>query len=756
MHSTGEETQLLDNTDSFQITLPESDHFDDSLADDLCELPSGQPAPHCDENKVNLDDSLCGDDIDIAGMDDTQLEENKQSHQESSLPEEAATETQDTSRYGLNKCSGLCTKEVDVANIILHSYPTVFPYQVCMFYSPFTSLCHGVIVHMHSVANLDDSLIDDDDTQLPPEVASMIHSDSNVTLDDEKKITVQEKTKEPPFVSPQSVIEPKSVDGKSDRNPGQLSEESSMDKHSNSVVTVTIGDSVTSDHSTLSSDDVPNQISTVKVRPSFGKKKKQFVAPTSTTLPQKTKSPKLTEECHLPVDTNVEESPTCSSPVMQDSINKENAPSKRTPETSFSAPKKTEALKVKQTDKPQVREGATKNTAKKATGAGGDSNKKEQKKQNNVSVKQAREQKRLEKEKAKLEKERLRKEKCLEQERKKAEREQNKMDKELKKLEKAQKNATKNKKAKVKPQTDTVTDTSTPSGGDGDGTSGNLSAITETVNQENVDTISPQPAERCSSGIESECITSTSNVAPSDETDNTTAGKEDDPELKSGETDTDSKTDDKTAEVETEPLSSVDVDVHSTPSNTDGIPTQKQAPNTTAAHVSRKTMNQAKKRLLPDNDKQDIGAKKFKPNPKNAKPIKKGGGRKSKHSVTASPVTPSTKGKSTKAVKRKAESPQASEPEPKRSKPANYSGPVWVQCDNVDCQKWRNLKSISDPSVVPDNWTCSMNDELDYNSCSAPEEVLSDLGDSQEFIESPFIPGSLVWAKMDGYPWYVL
>ena len=39
-------------------------------------------------------------------------------------------------------------------------------------------------------------------------------------------------------------------------------------------------------------------------------------------------------------------------------------------------------------------------------------------------------------------------------------------------------------------------------------------------------------------------------------------------------------------------------------------------------------------------------------------------------------------------------------------------------------------------------------------SCSAAEEHWSeDMGDSQEYVESPFIPGSLVWAKMDGYPW---
>ena len=545
----------------------------------------------------------------------------------------------------------------------------------------------------------------------------MIHSDTNVTTNIEESSVV-------PFVEPEKS---ESIDGKTGRV------DSFIDKHSILTTSPTTGDSVTSEQSTSSSDDIiPKKIGTVKVRPSFGKKKKQFVPPTtSTAVPLKTKSPNVTEEHSLQVDKSENESP--NSPVTQDAANKENAPSTRTPEKpAFSAPKKAEVLKVHQTDTPQVGKGTTKNTPKKATGAEDDSNQKEQKKLNKELVKQEREQKRLEKEKAKLEKERLREEKRLELERKKAEREQKKMEKELKKLEKTQKNATKNKKVKPIPQTDKQI---TPS------------AKTETVNQENADTVP--------------------SLQPADTTDNTPAGEEKDPKIKSGENDlnvTDSKTDDNySTEIETkdcEPHSLVDVNVSSMlPDKTDCIPAQKQTTNTNTAHVSRNSTTQDKKRTLPDDDKQDSGAKKFKPNTKNfkskeMKPIKKGGGKK-KLKTTITPMNPSTRGNSSKTTKRKAELPQASEPESKRSKPANYSGPVWVQCDNVDCQKWRNLKSISDPSQLPDNWTCSMSDEPDYNSCLAPEEVWSDLGDSQEFVESPFIPGSLVWAKMDGYPWYV-
>lgn len=47
------------------------------------------------------------------------------------------------------------------------------------------------------------------------------------------------------------------------------------------------------------------------------------------------------------------------------------------------------------------------------------------------------------------------------------------------------------------------------------------------------------------------------------------------------------------------------------------------------------------------------------------------------------------------------------------------------------------------------------NTDKERSSCLAPEEQWSDdVGDSQEYVESPFIPGSLVWAKLDKYPWY--
>ena len=47
--------------------------------------------------------------------------------------------------------------------------------------------------------------------------------------------------------------------------------------------------------------------------------------------------------------------------------------------------------------------------------------------------------------------------------------------------------------------------------------------------------------------------------------------------------------------------------------------------------------------------------------------------------------------------------------ETKCSKPANYTGPVWVQCERPACQKWRRLGDCTDPLSLPDSWNCTMN-----------------------------------------------
>nr|XP_033779586.1 zinc finger CW-type PWWP domain protein 1 isoform X2 [Geotrypetes seraphini] len=77
---------------------------------------------------------------------------------------------------------------------------------------------------------------------------------------------------------------------------------------------------------------------------------------------------------------------------------------------------------------------------------------------------------------------------------------------------------------------------------------------------------------------------------------------------------------------------------------------------------------------------------------------------------------------------------------------------VWVQCSLENCQKWRRLESNIDPSSLPENWSCSENLDMKCNSCEMPEETWS--GSEPDVIYATFIPGSIVWAKQYGYPWW--
>ncbi|XP_072047652.1 uncharacterized protein [Amphiura filiformis] len=77
---------------------------------------------------------------------------------------------------------------------------------------------------------------------------------------------------------------------------------------------------------------------------------------------------------------------------------------------------------------------------------------------------------------------------------------------------------------------------------------------------------------------------------------------------------------------------------------------------------------------------------------------------------------------------------------------------VWVQCMNRPCMKWRYLTDITDPSKVPDFWKCELNTDPLYNNCEAPEQDYQSL----DFVFNKFTEGSIVWAKMGGYPWVFL
>lgn len=80
----------------------------------------------------------------------------------------------------------------------------------------------------------------------------------------------------------------------------------------------------------------------------------------------------------------------------------------------------------------------------------------------------------------------------------------------------------------------------------------------------------------------------------------------------------------------------------------------------------------------------------------------------------------------------------------------NDSNDTWVQCSK--CEKWRILPDCKDPTLLPDIWTCSMNTIVELAKCSFPEGNWDELDSQTEYVYTKFIPGSLVWAKMDGYP----
>ncbi|KAF6128256.1 zinc finger CW-type and PWWP domain containing 1 [Phyllostomus discolor] len=77
---------------------------------------------------------------------------------------------------------------------------------------------------------------------------------------------------------------------------------------------------------------------------------------------------------------------------------------------------------------------------------------------------------------------------------------------------------------------------------------------------------------------------------------------------------------------------------------------------------------------------------------------------------------------------------------------------VWVQCSSPNCEKWRQLRGNIDPSVLPDTWSCDQNTDLEYNRCDIPEETW--VGPESEVAYASYIPGSIIWAKQYGYPWW--
>ncbi|XP_065842493.1 zinc finger CW-type PWWP domain protein 1-like [Oscarella lobularis] len=75
----------------------------------------------------------------------------------------------------------------------------------------------------------------------------------------------------------------------------------------------------------------------------------------------------------------------------------------------------------------------------------------------------------------------------------------------------------------------------------------------------------------------------------------------------------------------------------------------------------------------------------------------------------------------------------------------------WIQCHV--CHQYRQIPSASGkPS--PSKWVCYMNKDEEFNACNKRSNKAFPPNQRRSCIESPFTVGSLVWAKLDDYPWW--
>ncbi|CAK9799326.1 Zinc finger CW-type PWWP domain protein 1, partial [Anthophora quadrimaculata] len=90
---------------------------------------------------------------------------------------------------------------------------------------------------------------------------------------------------------------------------------------------------------------------------------------------------------------------------------------------------------------------------------------------------------------------------------------------------------------------------------------------------------------------------------------------------------------------------------------------------------------------------------------------------------------------------------------------------LWVQCCRKECKKWRYVEEYHDPVDVPKIWYCEMNSGLmcltllfDFidkliASCDIPEQPYTD-AIKKDLIENAYNAGSIVWAHINGFPWW--
>ncbi|XP_044753302.1 zinc finger CW-type PWWP domain protein 1-like [Coccinella septempunctata] len=76
---------------------------------------------------------------------------------------------------------------------------------------------------------------------------------------------------------------------------------------------------------------------------------------------------------------------------------------------------------------------------------------------------------------------------------------------------------------------------------------------------------------------------------------------------------------------------------------------------------------------------------------------------------------------------------------------------VFVLCDK--CDKTRYLEEIEDPTELPDKWYCEDNKDPLHNRCEIPEEKFP-VHIQEDWIHNLYNAGSIVWARVCGYPWW--
>ena len=755
-----------------QFQLPDATLFNDSLDDDLnpdllleAKLPTESAAMECTDGymptvRVNLNDSLCCED-----MDETQLPlgcDNELTTEDDKMEDSVKQK---------NLNDSLECEDMDETQLPLGGGDG----------GPVDTSADKATSRVQET-KLNDSLgcIDMDETQLNEDIGS-----STTSSADKQAVSASE-------LSDDSTLDQTAqCDGTkcliSDK---KISSSLRDDKCATAETQQTVQPESTEHRTSSSAVAKPAPTAGAKVKPSFSKKK-SFVAPKTKTTPSTTNElPKPTVNSKPKKDKPKKSSPSSAkSPGFVAPPSTNVSPSSSyatTPDTNPTDTDDTEdcsvsnkstdtekSIKVqsggKSTDK-SIKSKHTKLTEKKVEQSA--------KKQEKEELKKERILKKQELERKRAEKEQLKQEKRLEQERKKAQREQMKMEKELKKLEqekiRAEKFATAQKK-KTKSQTKSKTKTTEKkaSGITGDELGSDtsrqcedseISAEDTTKSADNNDQTEPEHHDEKAS-----CDTDVQQIS----------NEHAEPLIHSPSTSSKNgfENNQKEDEITVPPLNetATPLTVDSENAAVTSTDTDKPSPNedskieqSSTDEESDSTNTPLSKLAVtkPDQPKTKVASKMFSP-PKQQKDKKAKGLKKkslNSHTPTKPAKTskkkqplkqPSTIANVQKGKKRKASIESVSEggPQPKRSKSANYSGPVWVQCESSDCKKWRQLKDCQDPALVPDKWTCSMNSDENYSSCCAPEEQWSDFGDSQEFVESPFVPGSIVWAKMDGYPW---